>query len=48
MDKNSDKLVTINELADYIHVETQKHINQGVQENYGLFMSIDRDPANGT
>uniref|UniRef100_A0A1B6HSQ2 EF-hand domain-containing protein n=1 Tax=Homalodisca liturata TaxID=320908 RepID=A0A1B6HSQ2_9HEMI len=47
VDKNGDKLLTIDELSEYIHLETQKHINQGIQENYGLFMSIDRDPANG-
>ncbi|XP_054288986.1 45 kDa calcium-binding protein isoform X1 [Macrosteles quadrilineatus] len=47
VDKDGDKLLTIEELSEYIHLETQKHINQGVQENYGLFISIDRDPANG-
>lgn len=47
VDKNDDSLLTIEELSEYIHMQTQNHINQGMQENYGLFMSIDRDPPNG-
>lgn len=47
VDRNDDSLLSIEELSEYIHMQTQNHINQGMQENYGLFMSIDRDPPNG-
>lgn len=47
VDKNEDTLLNVKELSEYINLETQNHINQGIKENYGLFISIDRDPQNG-
>ncbi|KAL1116570.1 hypothetical protein AAG570_005042 [Ranatra chinensis] len=47
VDKDNDKLVSVSELSEYIHKRTKEHINQALQENYGLFMAIDKEPRNG-
>lgn len=47
VDKDGDSLVTVEELSDFIQERTNEHISQALNENYGLFMTIDKDPKNG-
>uniref|UniRef100_A0A224XHF3 Putative 45 kDa calcium-binding protein n=1 Tax=Panstrongylus lignarius TaxID=156445 RepID=A0A224XHF3_9HEMI len=46
-DEDNDHLLSVHELADYIHKRTTDHIDEAMEENYGLFMSIDTNPRNG-
>ncbi|KAK9501084.1 hypothetical protein O3M35_002198 [Rhynocoris fuscipes] len=46
-DEDKDNLLSVHELADYIHKRTTDHIDSAMQENYSLFMSIDTNPRNG-
>lgn len=47
VDKDKDGQLSINEVSQYINLKIQEHINTAMQENYGLFMSIDVSPRNG-
>ncbi|XP_075211432.1 stromal cell derived factor mayday isoform X1 [Lycorma delicatula] len=47
VDKDNDGQLSIDEVSQYINLRTQEHIDSAMQENYGLFMSIDVDPRNG-
>ncbi|BET02379.1 EFh [Nesidiocoris tenuis] len=46
-DVSGDQLLELEELANYIHLRTKSHIEESLQENYGLFMVIDKSPRNG-
>uniref|UniRef100_A0A0A9XEV1 Calcium-binding protein n=1 Tax=Lygus hesperus TaxID=30085 RepID=A0A0A9XEV1_LYGHE len=46
-DQSGDDLLDLDELASYIHYRTKSHIEEALQENYGLFMTIDKNPKNG-
>lgn len=37
----------LDELSNYIHFRTKSHIEEALQENYGLFMAIDKNPKDG-
>ncbi|XP_067005126.1 45 kDa calcium-binding protein [Anabrus simplex] len=46
-DIDSNGLLSLVELADWINAKIQEHINQALQENFGLFTAIDTNPRNG-
>ncbi|XP_039278902.1 45 kDa calcium-binding protein [Nilaparvata lugens] len=47
VDEDGDDLLSIDEVSNYIHFKTREHIENAMQDNYGLFMSIDTSPRNG-
>jgi hypothetical protein len=46
-DINGDRLLSLQELSDWINEKVRKHINEAMRENFGLFVSIDNKPRNG-
>ncbi|KAJ9575277.1 hypothetical protein L9F63_025771, partial [Diploptera punctata] len=45
-DVDKDKLLSLQELADWINWKIQEHINEALRENFGLFVAIDNNPRN--
>ncbi|GLH04286.1 Sdf4 protein [Gryllus bimaculatus] len=46
-DTNNDHLLSLSELSTWISAKIQEHIKQALDENFGLFTSIDNNPRNG-
>ncbi|XP_014290081.1 45 kDa calcium-binding protein [Halyomorpha halys] len=47
VDVDGNDLLTLTEISEYIHKRTTLHIEEAMKENFGLFMSIDKNPRNG-
>ncbi|PSN30042.1 hypothetical protein C0J52_28038 [Blattella germanica] len=45
-DIDGNKLLSIQELSDWINKKIQEHINEALRENFGLFVAIDNNPRN--
>jgi hypothetical protein len=46
-DISGDRLLSLQELSDWINEKIQEHISEALRENFGLFVSIDNKPRNG-